>query len=50
VLGAARPNLNNDEAQEVEELVTEYEDIFVTNDSDYGRTNRVYYRMDIEDA
>jgi hypothetical protein len=36
---AARPNLG------VEDLVTEYEDVFATPSGDYGRTNRVYHRI-----
>jgi hypothetical protein len=44
VTAAARPNLNNGEIQDLEEL-TEYGDIFAMDSDDYGRTDRVYYSI-----
>jgi hypothetical protein len=43
VVTAARPHLTNGEIQELEELLTEYEEIF--HGDDYGRTNNVYHRI-----
>jgi hypothetical protein len=34
----------------LEELLTEYEDIFAEADEDYGRTNKLYHRTDTGDA
>jgi hypothetical protein len=50
IVTAARPHLPNEEIQEMEELLTEYEDIFAGADEDYGRTNKVYHRIDTGDA
>jgi hypothetical protein len=50
VVTAAKPNLTNGEFQELEELLTEYEDISAEDDEDYGRTNKVYHRIDTGDA
>jgi hypothetical protein len=33
----------------LEELLNEYEDIFAGADEDYGRTNKVYHRIDTGD-
>jgi hypothetical protein len=38
---AARPNLRDEEIRELEELITEYKDVFATQSSDYGRTDSV---------
>jgi hypothetical protein len=46
VLAAARSNLSNERTKELEELITEYEDIFVTS-SDYGQNERLYHRINI---
>jgi hypothetical protein len=46
VVTAAKPNLINGEFQELEELLTEFEDIFAGDDEDYGRTNKVYHGID----
>jgi hypothetical protein len=46
VIAAARPNLSNAESQELEELVTEYRDIFVMKSDDYRRTDKVYHCID----
>jgi hypothetical protein len=46
VLAAARPNLSKGEIQELEEFITEYEDVFVMKISDYGQTDKVYHRFD----
>jgi hypothetical protein len=50
VVTAAKPNLNEGEFQELRELLAEYEDIFAKDDEDYGRTNKVYHRIDTGDA
>jgi hypothetical protein len=42
----ARLNLSNREIQELEELITELKDIFVSKSSAYGQTNRVYHHID----
>jgi hypothetical protein len=34
----------------LEELLTEYEDFFAGNNEDYGRTNKVYHRIDTGNA
>jgi hypothetical protein len=49
IITAARPHLTNAEFRELEEL-TEYEDIFAGDNEDYGRTNKVYHRVDTGDA
>jgi hypothetical protein len=40
VIEAARSNLSDREFQELEDHMTEYEDIFATGSEDYGRTDR----------
>jgi predicted ArsR family transcriptional regulator len=50
VITAAKPHLSNGEFQELNELLTEYEDIFATDDEDYGRTNKMYHRIDTGNA
>jgi hypothetical protein len=50
VIAAAKPHLTNGEFQELNELLTEYEDIIARYDEDYGRTNRVYHRTDTGDT
>jgi hypothetical protein len=47
---AAKTHLTNREFQELKELLTEYGDIFAGDDKDYGRTNKVYHRIDMGDA
>jgi hypothetical protein len=47
---AAKPHLNNGEFQDLEELLTEYEDIFAVDSEDHGRTNKVHRRIDTGDA
>jgi hypothetical protein len=39
VVAATRPHLSNGESQELEELLTEYEDIFALDSEDYGLAN-----------
>jgi hypothetical protein len=46
VVRAARLHLTNAEIKGLEELLTEYEDIFAEADEDYGRTNKVHHRTD----
>jgi hypothetical protein len=36
-----KSNLSDGEFQELEDLITEYEDIFATGSEDYGRTDTV---------
>jgi hypothetical protein len=50
VIEAARSNLSDGEFQELEDLTTEYEDIFTTGSEDYGRTDRVDHRIGTGDA
>jgi hypothetical protein len=50
VIEAAKPHLTNGEFRELEELLTEYEDIFVGDNEDYVRTNKVHHRIDTGDA
>jgi hypothetical protein len=50
VIEAARSNLSDGEFQGLEDLMTEYEDIFATGSEDYVRNNRVYHRIDTGDA
>jgi hypothetical protein len=50
VVTAAKPNLTDGEFQELKKLLAEYENIFAGDDEDYGRTNKVYHRIDTEDA
>ncbi|XP_023721645.1 uncharacterized protein LOC111872215 [Cryptotermes secundus] len=50
VTTAAKPHLNTREFQELEDLMSEFADIFAQGNEDYGRTNRVYHRIDTGDA
>jgi hypothetical protein len=50
MMAKAKPNLKNREFQELKEIVTEYEDIFAEDSEDYGRTKKVYHRIDTGDA
>jgi hypothetical protein len=50
MITAARPNLGNAESQELEELLTEYGDIFAMKGDDYRWTNRVYHHIDKGEA
>jgi hypothetical protein len=50
VRAGARPNLSNREAQTIEELIGDYQDIFETKSGDHGRTEKVYHRIDAGDA
>jgi hypothetical protein len=50
MIEGARPNLNIREAQALEELVAEYQDVFETEGGDQGLTEKVYHRIDICDA
>jgi hypothetical protein len=45
VIAAARPTLSDAESQELEELLTEYGDIFAMKSDDYERTKRVYHHI-----
>ncbi|XP_023701466.1 uncharacterized protein LOC111861267 [Cryptotermes secundus] len=50
VTTAAKPHLSPGEFHELEDLVSEYADIFAQDNEDYGRTNRVYHRIDTGEA
>lgn len=50
VITAARPNLSDAESQELEELFTEYGDIFVMKSDNYERTDQVCNRVDTGNA
>ncbi|XP_023721756.1 uncharacterized protein LOC111872274, partial [Cryptotermes secundus] len=50
VTTAAKPHLNTREFQELEDLVSEFADIFAQDNENYGRTNRVYHRIDTGEA
>ncbi|XP_023711548.1 uncharacterized protein LOC111866641 [Cryptotermes secundus] len=50
VITAAKPHLSPGEFQDLEDLVSEYADIFAQDNEDYGRTNRVYHRIDTGEA
>jgi len=50
VIVGARPNLIIREAQALEELIAEYQDVFETKSGDHGRTEKVYHRIDTGDA
>jgi hypothetical protein len=47
VIPVVGSNLRNREIRELEELIAEYEDVFATNSSNYGQTNRVYHHIDL---
>jgi hypothetical protein len=40
-IAAARPNLSDAESRDLEELLTEYGDIFAIDSDDYGWTDKV---------
>jgi hypothetical protein len=50
VTEVVRPHLSNREFQELEDLLAEYEDILPVDSKDHGQTNKVYHRIDTEDA
>ncbi|XP_023702345.1 uncharacterized protein LOC111861746 [Cryptotermes secundus] len=50
VTTAAKPHLNTREFQELEDLVSEFADIFARDNEDYGRTNKVYHRIHTGEA
>jgi hypothetical protein len=43
VIAAAKPNLSDAESRKLEELLTEYGDIFAIDSN--GRTDKVYHRI-----
>jgi hypothetical protein len=45
-MAAARPDFSDAEYRDLEEHLTEYSDIFAMESDDYGRTDRVYQRID----
>jgi hypothetical protein len=50
VTTTSKPHLSTGEFQELEDLVSEFADIFARYNEDYGRTNKVYHRIDTGDA
>jgi len=50
VLAGATPNLSIREAQTLEELIADYQDVFETKGGECGRTEKVYHRIDTGDA
>ena len=50
VIARARPNLSIGEAQALEELIADYQDVFETKSGDHGRTEKVYHRINTGDA
>jgi hypothetical protein len=50
VIAGARPNASLGEAQAVEEVIANYQDVFETKSGDYGRAEKVYYRTDTGDT
>jgi hypothetical protein len=50
VIAATKSHLTNAEFRELDELLTDYEDIFARDNEDYERTNKVYHRIDTGDA
>jgi hypothetical protein len=43
-------NLNTEEAQELEESITKFQDIFTTKSDDYGWTDRIYHPNNTSNA
>jgi hypothetical protein len=50
VIAAARRNLSDAESRKLEELLTEYGDIFAMKSDYYGRADQVYHRIDTGQA
>jgi hypothetical protein len=50
IVTAARPHLTKEESRGLEELLNEYEDIFAGAEEVYGRTNKLYHRINTGDA
>jgi hypothetical protein len=50
VRSQARRNLSNGEIQELEELITEYEELFAMESSDCGRPDKVYHFIDTREV
>jgi hypothetical protein len=46
----AGPKLSRREAQNLEEFITEFQDIFATKSDDYGRPDSIYHSIDFDDA
>jgi hypothetical protein len=47
---AAKPELSDGKFQELEKLLTEYDDSSALDSEDHGRTNKVYHCIDTGDA
>jgi hypothetical protein len=45
VIVGASPNLSVREAQAMEDLITDYQDVFGIKSGDHGRTGKVYHRI-----
>jgi hypothetical protein len=50
LIAVARPNLCDAESRELEELLTEYGDIFVMDSGEHGRADSVQHRIDTGEA
>ena len=50
MIAGARTNLSIREAQALEELNADYQDVFETKGGEYGRTQKVYNRIDTGEA
>ena len=49
-IAGARPNLSIRDVQALEEHIADYQDFFETKGGEYGRTEKVYHRIDTDDA
>jgi len=49
-MAGARPNLSIREAQALEELLADYQEVFETGSGDHRCTERMYHRIDTGDA
>jgi hypothetical protein len=47
---AVGPHVSNEKFKDLEELLNKYEDTFAVGSEDYGRTKKVYRRIDTGDA
>jgi cytochrome c peroxidase len=50
VIAVTKPNLSDAESWDLEDILTEYGDIFAVDSDDYRRTNRVYHHVNMGEA
>jgi hypothetical protein len=50
IVSGARPNLNNNEANVLEEFIAKFLNVFTTNSGEYKRTDQGYHRIDTGDT